>query len=124
MTGMEDTPTTSIPEDAPAAGGASGTDGKGADARGAPSGGRDLSFVLDIPLEVSVELGRTRMTIEELIALSSTSVVELDRFAGEPVDVLVNRKLVARGECVVVHDKFGVRLTEIVSPRDRLERLR
>ncbi len=88
------------------------------------AGAADLSFVMDIPLEISVELGRTRMKIEDLLSLGSASVIELDRFAGEPVDVLVNRKLIARGECVVVHDKFGVRLTEVVSARDRLDPLR
>lgn len=98
-------------------------DGAGPDG-GAGAASRDLSFVMDIPLEISVELGRTRLKIEDLLSLGSASVIELDRFAGEPVDVLVNRKLIARGECVVVHDKFGVRLTEVVSARDRLEPLR
>ena len=91
---------------------------------GASAAGRDLSFVMDIPPEIPLDLGRTRLKIEDLLSLGSASVIKLDRFAGEPVDVLVNRKLIARGECVVVHDKFGVRLTEVVSARDRLEPLR
>ena len=86
--------------------------------------GRRLDLLLDIPLEVSVELGRCRMTIQELLALGPGSVVELGKVAGEPLDVLVNDRLVARGEAVVVNDKFGVRITEVISPTERLARLK
>jgi flagellar motor switch protein FliN/FliY len=85
---------------------------------------RRLELLLDIPLQVSVELGRTRMTIQDLLALAPGAVVELDKLAGEPLDILVNDRLVARGEAVVVNDKFGVRITDIVSPAERLARLR
>lgn len=84
---------------------------------------RNFDLLLDIPLDVTVELGRTRLELRELLALASGSVVELGKLAGEPLDVLVNGKLVARGECVVVNDKFGVRLTDIVSRSERLARL-
>lgn len=85
--------------------------------------GRNLALLLDIPLEVTVELGRARLTLRELLALTAGSVVELGKVAGEPLDVLVNGTLVARGECVMVNDKFGVRLTDIVSRSERLARL-
>ena len=84
---------------------------------------RNFDLLLDIPLDVTVELGRTRLALRELLALGSGSVVELGKLAGEPLDVLVNGKLVARGECVMVNDKFGVRLTDIVSRSERLARL-
>ena len=84
---------------------------------------RNFDLLLDIPLEVTVELGRTRLELRELLALTSGSVVELGKAAGEPLDVLVNGKLVARGECVMVNEKFGVRLTDIVSRSERLARL-
>ena len=84
---------------------------------------RNFDLLLDNPLEVTVELGRTRLELRELLALTSGSVVELGKAAGEPLDVLVNGKLVARGECVMVNDKFGVRLTDIVSRSERLARL-
>jgi flagellar motor switch protein FliN/FliY len=84
---------------------------------------RNFDLLLDIPLDVTVELGRARLELRELLALASGSVVELGKLAGEPLDVLVNGKLVARGECVVVNDKFGVRLTDIVSRSERLARL-
>src|SRR5687768_16798653 len=76
----------------------------------------DLDFILDIPLQVRVEVGRTRMLIQELLRLGKGSVVELNKLVGEPFEVLVNDKLVARGEVVVVNDRFGVRLTDIISP--------
>lgn len=85
---------------------------------------RRLDILLDVPLEVNVELGRTRMTIHDLLQLSPGSVVELDKVAGEALDILVNGRLVARGEAVVVNDKFGVRITDIVSPQERIQRLR
>lgn len=89
----------------------------------APGAARNFDLLLDIPLEVTVELGRTRLALRELLGLSAGAVVELGKLAGEPLDVLVNGKLVARGECVMVNDKFGVRLTDIVSRSERLARL-
>lgn len=83
-----------------------------------------IELLLDVPLDISVELGRTRLSIQELLALGPGSVVELDKVAGEPLDILVNDRLVARGEAVVVNDKFGVRITDIVSPSERVARLR
>jgi flagellar motor switch protein FliN/FliY len=85
---------------------------------------RRLDLLLDVPLDLAVELGRARMSIQELLALSPGSVVELDKIAGEPLDILINNRLVARGEAVVVSDKFGVRITDIVSPAERISRLR
>ena len=85
---------------------------------------RRLELLLDVPLDLSVELGRTRMSIQDLLGLGPGSVVELDKVAGEPLDILVNDRLVARGEAVVVNDKFGVRITDIVSPSERIARLR
>jgi len=84
---------------------------------------RDLDFVLDIPLEVSAELGRTRLLINELLQLGQGSVVELNKLAGEPLEIYVNGKLVARGEAVVINEKFGVRLTDIISPIERVKQL-
>ena len=93
-------------------------------AQAAPGGeGRSLDFILDIPLEVSVELGRTRMVINDLLQLGQGSVIELTKLAGEPLEILVNNKLVARGEVVVVNEKFGVRVTDIVSPLERVKSL-
>jgi len=83
----------------------------------------NLDFILDIPLEVSVELGRTKMLISDLLQLAQGSVVELTKLADEPLEILVNQKLVARGEVVVVNEKFGVRLTDIMSPADRVKQL-
>jgi flagellar motor switch protein FliN/FliY len=85
---------------------------------------RRLDMLLDLPLDVTVELGRTRMSIQELLTLGPGSVIELDKVAGEPLDILINDRLVARGEAVVVNDKFGIRITDIVSPMERLTRLR
>ena len=85
---------------------------------------RRLDMLLDVPLEVNVELGRTRMTIQDLLQLGPGSVIELDKVAGEALDILVNGRLVARGEAVVVNDKFGIRITDIVSPQERIMRLR
>ena len=85
---------------------------------------QSLDFILDIPLKVTVELGRTRMLIRDILQLSQGSVVELAKFAGEPLEVLVNEKLVARGEVVVVNEKFGIRLTDIISPVERIEQLK
>ena len=83
-----------------------------------------LDFILDIPLKVTVELGRTKMMIRDILQLAQGSVVELAKFAGEPLEVLVNDKLVARGEVVVVNEKFGIRLTDIISPVERIEQLK
>ncbi len=83
----------------------------------------NLDLILDIPLTVSVELGRSKMLINDLLQLGQGSVIELTKLVGEPLEVLVNNKLVARGEVVVVNDKFGVRLTEIVSPMERVQSL-
>lgn len=84
---------------------------------------KDLDFILDIPLDVSAQLGSTRLLINELLQLGQGSVIELNKLAGEPLEVLVNGKLVARGEAVVVNEKFGVRLTDIISPVDRVKQL-
>ena len=85
---------------------------------------RNLDLILDIPLKVTVELGRTRMLVSELLNLGQGSVIELAKLAGEPMEVLVNDKLIARGEAVVVNEKFGVRLTDIISPTERIEQLK
>jgi flagellar motor switch protein FliN len=84
---------------------------------------RDLDFILDIPLEVSVELGRTTMLINDLLQLGQGSVVELNKLAGEPLEILVNHRLVARGEAVVINEKFGVRITDIISSTERVKQL-
>ena len=85
---------------------------------------QNLDFILDIPLKVSVEVGRAQVVIKDLLQLGQGSVLELDKLAGEPLEVLVNGKLVARGEVVVVNEKFGVRLTDIISPLERIETLK
>jgi len=84
---------------------------------------KKLEMILDIPLRVSVELGRTKMLVNDLLQLGQGSVIELSKLAGEPLEVLVNDKLVARGEVVVVNEKFGIRLTDIISPIERIEKL-
>jgi flagellar motor switch protein FliN/FliY len=91
----------------------------------APTGGsgNDLNMILDIPVQLTVELGRTRIPIKNILQLAQGSVVELDALAGEPMDVLVNGFLIAQGEVVVVNDKFGIRLTDIVTPSERMRRL-
>jgi len=85
--------------------------------------GRDLDFILDIPLELSVELGRSKMLVNDLLQLGQGSIVELNKLAGEPLEIYINHKLVARGEVVVVNEKFGVRLTDIISPMERVRTL-
>ena len=90
-------------------------------ASGAP--GNDINMILDIPVQLTVELGRTRIPIKNILQLAQGSVVELDALAGEPMDVLVNGFLIAQGEVVVVNDKFGIRLTDIVTPSERMRRL-
>jgi flagellar motor switch protein FliN/FliY len=91
---------------------------------GAVAEGRhDIDMILDIPVQLTVELGRTRIPIRHILQLAQGSVVELDALAGEPMDVLVNGCLIAQGEVVVVNDKFGIRLTDIVTPSERVRRL-
>ena len=85
--------------------------------------GNDLNMILDIPVQLTVELGRTRIPIKHILQLAQGSVVELETLAGEPMDVLVNGYLIAQGEVVVVNDKFGIRLTDIVTPSERMRRL-
>ena len=92
------------------------------------SGGRNggdvkIDAILDVPVTIAMEIGRTRINIRNLLQLNQGSVVELDRLAGEPMDVLVNGTLIAQGEVVVVNEKFGIRLTDIVSPSDRVKKL-
>jgi flagellar motor switch protein FliN/FliY len=89
-----------------------------------PAGKKDIDFLLDIPLEITVVLGSTNMLIKDLLQLGQGSVVELEKLAGEPMEILVNNKLVARGEVVVVNEKFGIRLTDIISPAERINQLR
>jgi len=91
--------------------------------RQSPGTKRDLDFILDIPLDVSAELGRTKLLINELLQLGQGSVVELNKLAGEPMEIFVNGKLVARGEAVVINEKFGIRLTDIISPIERVKQL-
>jgi flagellar motor switch protein FliN/FliY len=86
-------------------------------------GERELDFILDIPLELSVELGKTKMLVNDLLQLGQGSIIELNKLAGEPLEVYINRKLIARGEVVVVNEKFGVRLTDVITPIDRVKSL-
>lgn len=83
----------------------------------------ELDMILDIPVQITVELGRTKITIKNLLQLAHGSVVELDAMAGEPMDVMVNGTLIAQGEVVVVNDKFGIRLTDIITPSERMRKL-
>lgn len=92
-------------------------------AKGKPADAHDLEFILDIPLELSVELGRSKMLVNDLLQLGQGSIVELNKLAGEPLEIFINRKLVARGEVVVVNEKFGVRLTDIITPMERVRSL-
>lgn len=91
-----------------------------ADAEGRP----ELDVILDIPVTISMEVGRTSITIRNLLQLNQGSVIELDRLAGEPLDVLVNGTLIAHGEVVVVNEKFGIRMTDVISPSERIKKLR
>ncbi|OHC69106.1 MAG: flagellar motor switch protein FliN [Rhodocyclales bacterium GWA2_65_20] len=93
----------------------------GGTAKAAPPG--DFDLILDIPVSLNVELGRTKISIRNLLQLAHGSVVELDGLAGEPMDVLVNGTLIAQGEVVVVNDKFGIRLTDIITPQERMRKL-
>ena len=106
-------------------GGEEATGEEGATAATSVEGGesKSLDLILDIPLTVAVELGRSKMLINDLLQLGQGSVIELTKLVGEPLEVMVNQKLVARGEVVVVNEKFGVRLTDIVSPMERVQSL-
>jgi flagellar motor switch protein FliN/FliY len=109
----------------PATGAGEGS-GKPLDKSGDNSGderANQMDFILDVPLEITVELGRTKMVISDLIKLCQGSVIELSKAAGETLEIRVNQKLIARGETVVVNEKYGVRLTEVISPMERVERL-
>jgi flagellar motor switch protein FliN/FliY len=88
------------------------------------AGAPDLDVILDIPVSISMEVGRTSITIRNLLQLNQGSVIELDRLAGEPLDVLVNGTLIAHGEVVVVNEKFGIRMTDVISPAERIKKLR
>ena len=94
-----------------------------ADRKPTAEGQNDIDMILDIPVQLTVELGRTRIPIKHILQLAQGSVVELEAMAGEPMDVLVNGYLIAQGEVVVVNDKFGIRLTDIVTPSERMRRL-
>ncbi len=87
------------------------------------NGNPDLDVILDIPVSISMEVGRTAITIRNLLQLNQGSVIELDRLAGEPLDVLVNGTLIAHGEVVVVNEKFGIRMTDVISPSERIKKL-
>jgi len=89
----------------------------------APTVAADIDMVMDIPVQLSVELGRTRLTIKNILQLGQGSVVELDGMAGEPMDICINGYLIAQGEVVVVDDKYGIRVTDIITPADRLQRI-
>lgn len=106
---VDDSPTMGFDQLAPAASGGS-----------AP----DIDVILDIPVTISMEVGSTEITIKNLLQLNQGSVIELDRLAGEPLDVLVNGTLIAHGEVVVVNEKFGIRMTDVISPSERIKRLR
>lgn len=95
------------------------------DTSGGPAGAEaNMDVILDIPVTISMEIGRTHISIRNLLQLNQGSVVELDRLAGEPMDVLVNGTLVAHGEVVVVNEKFGIRLTDVISPAERVKKLK
>ncbi len=85
--------------------------------------GYDLSLILDIPLEITVEFGRVKMVVDDLLKLGQGSIIELDKSVGEPVEIYVNKKLIGKGEVVVIDEKFAVRLTDIISPSDRVKSL-
>jgi flagellar motor switch protein FliN/FliY len=87
------------------------------------AGGGNMNLLLDVPLQLTVELGRARRTIKEVLAFGPGAVVELDRLAGEPVDVLINGKLLGKGEVVVINENFGIRVTDILSPAERVKQL-
>lgn len=94
------------------------------DSSSGQAGDVKLDVILDIPITIAMEIGRTKLSIRNLLQLNQGSVLELDRFAGEPMDVLVNGTLVAHGEVVVVNEKFGIRLTDVISPAERVKKLK
>lgn len=104
-----------------------GTATNTADASGASkskdAGHENLDFILDIPLEITVELGRTKMMVNDLLKLGQGSIIELGKIAGETLEILANNRLIARGDVVVINDKYGIRLTEVISPAERVEQL-
>jgi flagellar motor switch protein FliN/FliY len=101
---------------------ATATDTAGA-AKDTEAGQGNLDFILDIPLEITVELGRTKMMVNELLKLGQGSIIELGKIAGETLEILANKRLIARGDVVVINDKYGIRLTEVISPAERVEKL-
>ena len=116
-----------VEEEADADDGADSVDFEEFENAGVPSnleGNPDLEVILDIPVSISMEVGRTSITIRNLLQLNQGSVIELDRLAGEPLDVLVNGTLIAHGEVVVVNEKFGIRMTDVISPSERIKKLR
>jgi len=94
------------------------------DDNGGDDGEVNLDVILDVPVDISMEIGRTKISIRNLLKLNQGSVIELDRLAGEPMDVLINGTLIAHGEVVVVNDKFGIRLTDVISPAERISKLK
>jgi flagellar motor switch protein FliN/FliY len=120
---LEQKSTESSPADEPSGGVLSGDAPKSFSSMTGDGSGNDINMVLDIPVQLSVELGRTKVPIKHILQLGQGSVVELDALAGEPMDVLVNGYLIAQGEVVVVNDKFGIRLTDVVTPSERLRRV-
>ncbi len=115
--GDEERPAAAVPERAE-------LDEFEATARNQRAGAPDLDVILDIPVRISMEVGNTEITIRNLLQLNQGSVIELDRLAGEPLDVLVNGTLIAHGEVVVVNEKFGIRMTDVISPSERIKKLR
>ena len=111
------------PDSAPAFDAVTTPNGPQASSGGSAATAGDISMVMDIPVQLSVELGRTRVPIKYILQLAQGSIVELDALAGEPMDVLINGYLIAQGEVVVVNEKFGIRLTDIVTPSERMRRL-
>lgn len=105
------------------AGGAATDPGAGGQAAKKPNAHQNLDLLLDIPLEITAELGRAKMIINDLLQLGQGSVIELNKLAGEPLEIMVNQKLIARGEVVVVNEKFGIRLTDVISPLERIKQL-
>jgi flagellar motor switch protein FliN/FliY len=120
---LEQKATEPSPNDGVSGGVLSGDASRQYSAGGSEAPVNDINMVLDIPVQLSVELGRTKVPIKHILQLGQGSVVELDALAGEPMDVLVNGYLIAQGEVVVVNDKFGIRLTDVVTPSERLRRV-
>jgi len=118
---MADEWAAAMEEDKQPAAGETDNDSSG---RSKKDGSPDLDVILDIPVRISMEVGSTAITIRNLLQLNQGSVIELDRLAGEPLDVLVNGTLIAHGEVVVVNDKFGIRMTDVISPSERIKKLR